>query len=99
MEGAQDEGARLLPRKAEVTRHERQVQHDPYDAWRARPEDLEQAGEPAWFDHVYLRDNPRGAHREYWQHVGGCRQFVKVVRDTATHEITGTYAPHEEPNA
>ncbi len=68
------------------------------DAWRTRPEALEQATEETWFSHVYLRENPRGAHREFWQHVGGCRQFVKVVRDTATHEIVATYAPHEEPN-
>ncbi len=41
----------------------------------------------AWTDHVYLRDNPRGPHRELWQHVHGCRAFLVVRRDTATHEI------------
>lgn len=68
------------------------------DAWRTRPDELEVADEATWFDYVYIRDNPRGAHREYWQHVGGCRQFVKVIRDTVTHEILGTYLPSEEPN-
>ena len=37
--------------------------------------------------HVYLRDNPRGWHVEWWLHVGGCRALLKVVRHTSTHEI------------
>ena len=41
----------------------------------------------AWYDYVYLRDNPRGVHREFWQHVGGCRAWLVVERDTATHEV------------
>lgn len=40
-----------------------------------------------WFDHVYLRDNPRGPHSEYWQHVGGCREWLIVRRDTLTHQV------------
>ncbi len=42
----------------------------------------------AWFDFVYLRDNPRGAHREYWQHTNGCRQWLVVERDTQSHVIS-----------
>ena len=42
----------------------------------------------AWFDYVYLRDNPRGAHREYWQHTNGCRQWLVVERDTQSHVIS-----------
>jgi sarcosine oxidase subunit delta len=41
----------------------------------------------AMFDYVYLRDNPAGPHREYWQHVSGCRSWLIVTRDTRTHEI------------
>jgi sarcosine oxidase subunit delta len=41
----------------------------------------------AWVDYVYLRENPRGSHAEYWHHVQGCRQWLRVVRDTLTHEI------------
>jgi heterotetrameric sarcosine oxidase delta subunit len=44
----------------------------------------------AWLDHVYLRDNRRGPHRELWQHTAGCRAFVEVTRDTLTHEIAAT---------
>ena len=42
-----------------------------------------------WFAYVYLRDNPRGAIREYWHHLHGCREWVIVERDTLTHEISG----------
>ncbi len=40
-----------------------------------------------WTDYVYLRDNPRGAHVEYWQHVHGCREWLIVERDTLSHDI------------
>lgn len=45
------------------------------------------AGAEAWMDYVYLRDNPRGLHREYWHHAGGCRRWLVVTRDTATHAV------------
>ncbi|OLP57306.1 sarcosine oxidase subunit delta [Rhizobium rhizosphaerae] len=51
----------------------------------ARPEP--QAGADAWFDHVYLRDNPRGPYQEFWHHTSGCRRWLVVTRDTATHEV------------
>jgi methylglutamate dehydrogenase subunit B len=47
-------------------------------------------GEPSvWLDYVFLRDNPRGAHREYWHHVLGCRQWIIQERNTLTHERSG----------
>src|SRR5215469_12375551 len=51
------------------------------------------AGEAAFADYVYLRDNRRGPHSELWHHTGGCRRFVEVQRNSLTHEITGTSAP------
>jgi len=51
------------------------------------------AGEAAFADYVYLRDNPRGPHRELWHHTSGCRRFVEVQRNVLTHEILGTSAP------
>ena len=42
-----------------------------------------------WFDFVFLRDNPRGSHREYWHHAQGCRQWLVVERDTLTHKVGG----------
>jgi len=44
------------------------------------------AGE-AWMDYVYLRENPRGAYREFWHHTSGCRRWLIVERDTFSHEI------------
>jgi sarcosine oxidase subunit delta len=41
-----------------------------------------------WFAAVYLRANPRGPHRERWQHVKGCRLWLVIERDTLTHAIT-----------
>lgn len=45
------------------------------------------APEADWFEAVFLRENPRGAHREYWRHHGGCGAFLVVERDTMTHVI------------
>jgi len=41
----------------------------------------------AFHDYVYVRANPRGWHVEWWHHSGGCRQFLKVLRHTMTHEV------------
>ena len=41
----------------------------------------------AWHDHIFLFTNPKGAHREYWQHVQGCRQWLVLERNTATNEV------------
>lgn len=46
-----------------------------------------EAGTLAWMDYVYLRENPRGLYREYWHHAGGCRRWLVVTRDTATHAV------------
>lgn len=59
------------------------------DAGKPRPaHGSTDAGE--WHDHVFLFDNPRGSHREYWQHVLGCRQWLVVERDTGTNTLLNT---------
>ena len=60
------------------------------DATVKRP-DPGEVDSKAWLDHIYLRDNPRGPHLEWWQHTGGCRAWIKVRRDTLTHEVLGTF--------
>jgi heterotetrameric sarcosine oxidase delta subunit len=55
------------------------------DATVKRPSGQE--GQEAFHDYVYGRQNPRGWHLEWWHHSGGCRQFLKVVRHTMTHEV------------
>lgn len=49
----------------------------------------------AWHDYVYLRDNPAGTHREYWQHVHGCRAWLIVTRDTRSHAVLGVTAAEQ----
>lgn len=56
------------------------------DAGKLRPA-LGTADRKAWHDYVFLFDNPKGAHREFWQHVLGCRQWLVVERDTATGAV------------
>jgi methylglutamate dehydrogenase subunit B len=41
----------------------------------------------AWHDYVFVSENPKGPHREFWQHVLGCRQWLVLERDTATNEV------------
>lgn len=53
------------------------------------------AGMQAWFDYVYLRDNPSGPHEELWMHSAGCRTWFRVRRDTRTHEILGSGRLHD----
>ena len=42
-----------------------------------------------FFEAVYLRDNPAGRHEEFWYHVQGCRGWLRVTRDTRTHDVLG----------
>jgi sarcosine oxidase subunit delta len=69
---------------------ERDAQEFSYlgDATLRRPDPSAPGAESAFHDYVYLRDNPAGPHREFWQHVQGCRSWLIVERDTLTHEIT-----------
>ena len=55
------------------------------------------ADDAAWSDFLYLRRNPAGPYAERWVHSVGCRQWFNVVRDTTTHQITGSYLPNERP--
>ena len=36
---------------------------------------------------LYERENPKGPSAELWRHTYGCRSWMRVERDTATHEI------------
>lgn len=43
------------------------------------------ASDAAWTDYIYVRDNPKGAHRELWLHASGCHAWLTVERDTVAH--------------
>ncbi len=51
------------------------------------PRPADDAATAAWVDFVYVHANPKGPVRELWQHVQGCRTWLVVSRDTATHEV------------
>jgi sarcosine oxidase subunit delta len=55
------------------------------DAARRRP--APDASDADFADYLYVRANPKGAHRERWWHVLGCGQWFEVSRDTTSHEI------------
>ena len=40
-----------------------------------------------------MRKNPRGVHRELWNHAQGCRRWFEVERDTLSYAITASHAP------
>jgi len=49
-----------------------------------------------FYQYVYVRANVRGWHLEWWQHTAGCRQFIKVLRDTLSHDVRATAPATEE---
>jgi heterotetrameric sarcosine oxidase delta subunit len=59
------------------------IAHGP--AGLVRPEHSDKAED--WFAYVYIRDNPMGEHDELFQHVTGCRQWLRVRRSTLSHQV------------
>ncbi len=52
------------------------------------------AADLAAFDaYVYERANPLGWHAEWWLHVAGCRQLLRLERHTLTHQIRSVTLP------
>ena len=57
------------------------------DALFQRPSPNGPEAQVKFFEAVYLRDNPAGLHDELWYHTFGCRGWLRLTRDTRTHEI------------
>lgn len=57
-----------------------------YPALDAAPEE--------WVAAVFERDNVCGRQTETWQHLFGCRMWLRVERDTLTHEIFSVVPAH-----
>ena len=53
------------------------------------------AAQEVWHAHVHLRENPAGPLEELWQHGLGCGAWLKVTRNTVTHEILGAVLAEE----
>jgi methylglutamate dehydrogenase subunit B len=64
------------------------------DANFRRPDPDGADAQTRFFEAVYLRDNPAGPHEEQWYHVFGCRAWLRVNRDTRTHEIFAVHFAH-----
>ena len=52
-----------------------------------RPDWQADDADDAFYEYLYLRDNPAGLHRELWFHEQGDRSWLVVTRDTMTHEV------------
>ncbi len=68
------------------------------DASKRRP-DHGSTDTDAWHDFVFVFDNPKGWHTEYWQHVLGCRRWLVAERHTMSQEIRATYSARERKAA
>ncbi len=69
------------------------------EAGIVRPADPDALSDAEWADYLFNRSNPRGAHRELWNHAQGCRRWFGVERDTVTYRIAGSYRLSEGPGA
>ena len=58
-----------------------------------RPDPQSAEADLNYYEALYLRDNPAGPHDELWYHAGGCRSWLRVRRDTRTHEILAVKFP------
>ena len=55
------------------------------------PADPDALDDAEWADYLFNRTNPKGAHRELWNHAQGCRRWFGVERDTVTYQVHGSY--------
>ena len=68
------------------------------DATVRQPDASAPGAREAFYEYVYLRDNPSGLHQELWYHGGGCRSWLIVTRNTRTHDISDvTFAAGGKP--
>jgi sarcosine oxidase subunit delta len=58
-----------------------------------------EAGDAAWAEYLFFRDNPRGVHFERWRHSFGCGMWFNVARHTVTHQVLSVNAMTAPPPA
>ena len=58
-----------------------------------RPEVPTALTDEEWAHYLFMRKNPKGAHRELWIHTHGCRRWFAVERDTVTYRFTSPSEP------
>ena len=55
------------------------------------PVESEKLSDAEWADYLFMRKNPRGEHRELWNHSQGCSRWFGVTRDTLSYRISASY--------
>lgn len=61
------------------------------EAGISRPAEPNSLSDAEWSDYLFNRTNPRGGHKELWNHAAGCRRWFEVERDTVSYVIKRTY--------
>ena len=61
------------------------------EAGIVRPKNPDALTDIEWADYLFMRKNPRGAHKELWNHSHGCRRWFGVERDTVSYKIANVY--------
>lgn len=64
-----------------------------------RPDRNHENAMKAFYEYLYVRENPAGEYRELWYHEQGDRSWLVVTRDTTTHEITDVKMARDEARA
>ncbi len=41
----------------------------------------------AWCEHIYFNENMSGFQDEWWFHALGCGDWIRIRRNTVTHEM------------
>ena len=54
-----------------------------------RPDWRTDDADDAFYNYLYLRNNPAGLHHELWFHEHGDRSWLVVTRNTITHAVVG----------
>jgi len=68
------------------------------EAGISRPLDPRALSDAEWADYLFMRNNPKGEHKELWNHSQGCRRWFGVARDTVTYEIAFSFELHAGVN-
>jgi sarcosine oxidase subunit delta len=61
------------------------------EAHNTRPLDPYALSDEEWADYVFYWNNPKGLHRELWNHSAGCRRWFNAIRDTVTYKFQCVY--------
>jgi sarcosine oxidase subunit delta len=67
------------------------------EAGISRPLDPTALSDAEWADYLFMRSNPKGPHKELWNHSQGCRRWFGVARDTLTYEIDTSFDLQSDP--